>query len=58
MDADRILGGYTHRIMHEQQLLWESHVQAKIRPRPRWVPNRLWHWLLSKMLVIEVRHGR
>lgn len=31
----------------------EQKMQLVIKPKPRWMPLRFYHWLLSKLLVME-----
>lgn len=31
----------------------ESMIRVCLQPRPRWLPNRVWIWLLKRILRIE-----
>lgn len=31
----------------------ESVAHLKPRPKPRWIPQRLWEWLLRRVLFLE-----
>lgn len=33
----------------------EQHLRLVIRDRPRWLPERVWRWVLQKLLVLEER---
>lgn len=32
----------------------EDQIELSLRPKPRWIPQRIWRWLLSKLLRLEV----
>ena len=34
----------------------ENELRLKIQPRPRWLPERLWHKVLARVLYLEERN--
>lgn len=32
----------------------EDHIAIMLRPRPRWIPPRVWEWLVSHILYIVI----
>lgn len=39
---------------NEYFTILEEQIQFAVRPKPRWMPQRVWLWLLSKLLRMEV----
>ena len=35
--------------------LREQQIDLALQPKPRWLPKRLWHWLLGRLLRLEER---
>ena len=46
---------WIEQVVYEQAVIREAHLRAIIRPKPRWLPTRVWHWLLRRILYIEDR---
>ena len=53
--SDMKVGEWIERVVYEQAAIREAHLRALLRPKPRWLPTRLWHWLLRRILYIEER---
>lgn len=40
------------RSMSKRAFQFEEQLKARIKPCPRWMPRRLYNWLLSKTIII------
>lgn len=54
MSSDRIvLDEYVRSVTLNDALVLEQRIRLLLRPRPRWVPARLWRALVRRIVVVE-----
>ena len=41
----------TIKIVHQQKTLWEQKLRLHMRPKPAWMPPRLWAHIVGLVLV-------
>ena len=49
-----VLDEFVYEVTFQRAKIIEEHIRLVVRPRPRWVPQRLWYRLVAKVLVMEV----
>lgn len=48
-----VLDDFVVRVSTETATIIEERIKLVVRPKPRWLPERLWRKALARMLVIE-----
>ncbi len=53
MVAHVILDDYVNQVTYQGAVVLEEHLQILLRPRPRWLPYRVWSFLVRRLIVIQ-----
>lgn len=48
-----VLDDYIRRLMIEEHRILEERIKLVVRPRPRWLPRRVWKAVIQRLLVVE-----
>ena len=49
------LAEWTQQVVMNGLIVTEEHLRVLVQPRPRWLPERVWRRILTRLLVVE--HG-
>ena len=49
-----VIDDYIHRVDFEGRKVWEEHLRLHIKPKPSWMPLKLWSHLLTLILTQSV----
>jgi hypothetical protein len=52
------LDRWIQRAVYEQYAITERQLRALLRPRPRWLPRRIWNRLIRALIVLEEKEVR
>lgn len=47
------LDDFAIRFAHEGATIIENRIRLLLKPRPRWMPERVWHRVLRRVILIE-----
>ena len=50
-----ILDEYTYKIMHEKQALLEERIKLVLKPRPRWMPERVYKVIIKRLFEVQIQ---
>jgi hypothetical protein len=54
-----VLREWTEKITLNEAVIREQQLELVIRPKPRWLPRRVWKWAIGKLLfIVELRVNR
>lgn len=53
MNIDRSILNKIEKAQYDMAFKIERYIKLHIRPKPWWMPERVWHFVLSKFLVLE-----
>ena len=45
--ADKLTGDMALKI--------DAHIMTKVKPKPKYLPKFIWHWLIKKLFFIEIK---
>lgn len=51
--AANVLQEATIKITYAENTFRENMIRVCLQPKPRWLPQRVWMWLLKRILVVE-----
>ena len=49
----RILHQFVYQAHVNRAKVIEEQIRVVLRPKPRWLPGRLWLWLVSRLIHLE-----
>ena len=47
--------GFVAAEMKRHHQMWEEKLQLVVKPKPKWIPLRVWMWILNKVMVQVVQ---
>jgi len=47
--VDRI----TIKVSHANAVFIERWIELHLQPKPKWLPKRIWYWLISKIVILK-----
>jgi hypothetical protein len=45
------------KMVAEHNHLLDERIRCCLKPKPRWLPERVWLWLVGKLFVVEQLQG-
>lgn len=54
---DSLICGVMNRLLEGQNVVWEETIKLKVKPRPKYIPESVWGWLVNLVLIQEYRRG-
>ena len=53
---DRILFEVTAKVGHERAKGIEEMIELHLQPKPKWMPDAIWHLLIRRLLTLKESH--
>jgi hypothetical protein len=47
---DELVTGLVIKVTTEKCILWEDHLKLYIKPKPNYIPQKLWEYILNLVL--------
>ena len=53
-EVPTVLENMHFKVMNERNTIWEEKIKLCLRPKPRWMPLKVWKWLLRRLIYQAV----
>lgn len=50
---DEVIREWVLETISQNHQIMEQQLRAVVRPRPVWLPNRIWRWTLRRLVYVE-----
>lgn len=50
-----VIREWTEAVTWQTAVLRENQIKLALQPKPRWLPEKVWHRVIARLLVIEER---
>jgi hypothetical protein len=53
---DKLITELTYKITHEKGVLWEERLKLYMKPKPNWMPDRVWAKIVGLVLYQTIEN--